>query len=123
MAFDTILVEKKEKIATVTLNRPEQMNALDLVMRRELISALTDITGDHSVRVLVLTGAGKAFCAGGDISTMDGVTAPAARDRLKYVQQIVRLMLEMEKPARVKSGTWTRSLRENSSSVAGLRMP
>jgi 2-(1,2-epoxy-1,2-dihydrophenyl)acetyl-CoA isomerase len=98
MGYDTILVGKKEAIATVTLNRPQQMNALDLVMRKELISALTDLGADRTVRVLVLTGAGKAFCSGGDISTMDGVTAPAGRDRLKYVQQIVRLMLEMEKP-------------------------
>ena len=98
MAYETILVEKRDQIATVTLNRPQQLNALDLVMRRELISALPELEGDKTVRVVVLTGAGKAFCAGGDITTMDGVTAPAARDRLKYVQRIVRLMMEMEKP-------------------------
>jgi 2-(1,2-epoxy-1,2-dihydrophenyl)acetyl-CoA isomerase len=98
MAYDTIRVERKEGIATVTLNRPQQMNALDLVMRKELISALTDLSGDASVRVLVLTGAGKAFCSGGDITTMDGVTAPAGRDRMKYVHQIIRLMMEMPKP-------------------------
>ncbi len=98
MTCETILVEKKDRIATVTLNRPQQLNALDLVMRRELISVLPELDCDKTVRVIVLTGAGKAFCAGGDIRTMDGVTAPAARDRLKYVQRIVRLMMEMEKP-------------------------
>jgi 2-(1,2-epoxy-1,2-dihydrophenyl)acetyl-CoA isomerase len=97
--YETILIEKRDSVATVTLNRPHKLNALDLVMRRELISALPELARDPTVRVVVLTGAGKAFCAGGDITAMDGVTAPAGRDRLKYVQQIIRLLMEMEKPS------------------------
>jgi len=98
MAYKTLLFEKEGNIATITLNRPQQLNALDLIMRMELISLLTEISADKSIKVLVLTGAEKAFCAGGDITQMEGITAPTGRDRLKYVQQIVRLMGEMEKP-------------------------
>jgi 2-(1,2-epoxy-1,2-dihydrophenyl)acetyl-CoA isomerase len=74
------------------------MNALDLVMREELKAALIEAGGDPRVKVLILTGSGKAFCVGGDIGTMEGITAPAGRDRVKSVQKIVSLMVELEKP-------------------------
>jgi enoyl-CoA hydratase/carnithine racemase len=57
-------------IATLTLNRPDKRNAFSDAMRREFIEALESVTADPSIRALVLTGAGKAFCAGGDIAGM-----------------------------------------------------
>ena len=98
MEYTTILTDKKDGILRITLNLPDRLNALDLVMREELKDAFLDARNDKSVKVVVVTGAGKAFCAGGDISTMKGVDAPAGRDRLKNVQQLVRLMAELEKP-------------------------
>ena len=98
MGYKTIILEKKDKIAKITLNIPDRLNALDLVMREELKDAFIDIGRDPDVRVVLITGAGKAFCAGGDVGTMEGVTAPAARDRLKNVQKLIRLMTELEKP-------------------------
>lgn len=98
MTYETIILDKKDSIARLTLNRPEKHNALSMVMRTELRSALTAIADDKDVRVLILTGAGKTFCSGGDITTMEGVRAPAGRDRLKYVSEIIRTMMEMEKP-------------------------
>ena len=98
MSYGEIIFEKRNKIAKVTLNRPESLNALNLTMRKEVKSALAEIAGDKDVRVMILTGAGKAFCAGGDITTMAGVKAPAGRDRLKDGSNLVCMMMEMEKP-------------------------
>jgi 2-(1,2-epoxy-1,2-dihydrophenyl)acetyl-CoA isomerase len=98
VAYQTILVEKKDGIATITLNTPEKLNALDLVMREELKEEILSYQTDASVKVVVITGAGRAFCAGGDIKTMAGVKSPAGRDRLKNVQKLVKHMVELEKP-------------------------
>jgi len=98
MPFETIIVEKKDKVATITLNIPEKLNALDLVMREELKSVFWDLAKDADVKTVVVTGAGRAFCAGGDITTMQQVTSPAGRDRLKNVQQLTRAMVALEKP-------------------------
>jgi 2-(1,2-epoxy-1,2-dihydrophenyl)acetyl-CoA isomerase len=98
MEFKTILAEKAKGILRITLNLPERLNALDLVMREELKDVFVDARNDKSVKVVVITGAGKAFCAGGDITTMQGVDAPAGRDRLKNLHQLIRLMVELEKP-------------------------
>ena len=98
MDYETIILEKKDKIAKITFNMPENLNFLDLVMREELKDALTNIGNDQSVKVVTMTGAGKAFMAGSDLKTMEGITAPAGRDRLKNVQKIIRLMTDLEKP-------------------------
>lgn len=70
MQEGVLLVEKKNGIATLTLNRPDQMNALSLELRWELQAALEDIGADPEIGVVVLTGAGKAFCAGLDLKEM-----------------------------------------------------
>ena len=63
-----VLYEKKDKIATITLNRPEAMNAINRELARELYSAWYDFAGDPAMSVLVITGAGeKAFCVGADL--------------------------------------------------------
>ena len=98
MRFETILLDKADGIARVTLNLPEKRNPLDLVMREELKDVFLGFQSDPEVRTVVITGAGKAFCAGGDISTMKNVTAPAGRDRLKNIQILVKAMVDLEKP-------------------------
>ncbi|MGQ9695954.1 MAG: enoyl-CoA hydratase/isomerase family protein [Thermodesulfobacteriota bacterium] len=67
MEYFTILVEKKEKITRVTFNRPEKMNALNEQMAEELVSCLEDLDKDAEARVVIFTGAGKAFLAGADL--------------------------------------------------------
>ena len=66
MNYETIILGKKESIATITLNRPERLNAMSRELGQELMSALDDVDNDNEMRVLVITGAGRAFCAGGD---------------------------------------------------------
>ncbi len=67
MSFETLQYEVKDQILTLTLNRPERMNAFNGTMRRELIEAFDRADADDEVRVIVVTGAGKAFCAGADL--------------------------------------------------------
>lgn len=65
--FKTVLVEKEEHVSVITLNRPEKFNAFNDDLLRELAEALDEMRDDDSVRVVVITGAGKAFCSGADI--------------------------------------------------------
>ncbi|MBI2964140.1 MAG: enoyl-CoA hydratase [Deltaproteobacteria bacterium] len=71
---DVVLLNKAESIATVTLNRPEAMNALSLELRRALVEAFRDVARDEGVGVVILTGAGRAFCAGIDLKELGGET-------------------------------------------------
>jgi enoyl-CoA hydratase/carnithine racemase len=66
--YDEIRYDATESIATITLHRPEKLNAFTQVMKRELIDALGSADTDDDVRVVIVTGAGRAFCAGADLS-------------------------------------------------------
>lgn len=70
MSEPVLLIEKSEGIATLTLNRPDQMNALSLELRRALEETLTELRADRDTGVVILTGAGRAFCAGLDLKEM-----------------------------------------------------
>lgn len=98
MNFKTILFEQENHIAKITLNIPESRNALNLDMRVELLEVFRQISEDDSVKVVVMTGAGKSFSSGGDIRTMEGLTAVATRVRLKKGQRLIKAILELEKP-------------------------
>lgn len=95
----TVLLVTKDNIATITLNRPTAMNSLDQTLVDELIAALAAVAADSDVRVLVLTGAGKAFCAGGDLFHLLSLTDQlAARAFIGQAGKIVSLIMNMEKP-------------------------
>ena len=66
--FETIRLEVEGGIATLTLNRPEKLNAFNTLMMQEMIAAFDQTDADDSVRVVIVTGAGRAFCAGADLS-------------------------------------------------------
>jgi enoyl-CoA hydratase/carnithine racemase len=68
MQYKTILVEKKNHVAIITLNRPERLNAISLELKNELHQALIELEGDDDVRVVIMTGAGRAFSSGHDMS-------------------------------------------------------
>lgn len=68
--YEHILVSEAEGIVTITLNRPDKLNAFIGHMRRDLAEALEHAGSDRSVRVVIVTGAGRAFCAGGDVAFM-----------------------------------------------------
>src|SRR5262247_4786624 len=71
--YKSLIYEVKDAIATLTLNRPERLNALGGTLRDDLYDAVVRASGDTEVRVIVITGAGKGFCAGGDVKAMNEV--------------------------------------------------
>lgn len=86
-------------VATVTFNRPQRRNAIDSVMRVEFARAVSAIRQDRDIKVLVLAGAGGAFCSGGDIASMsDDNRAEQARDRMVSLQGVVRDLLTLDRP-------------------------
>ena len=82
MDYETIILDKKERIATITLNRPERLNAITNKMEEEFIDAIRDVTLDNEVRVVVITGAGRGFCAGEDLTQRPGETPGPRRQSL-----------------------------------------
>lgn len=66
--FETLLYAVEDGIATITLNRPDKLNAFNTTMMKELIAAFDETDGDDNVRAVIVTGAGRAFCAGADLS-------------------------------------------------------
>lgn len=68
MEFSQILYAKENRVATITLNRPDKLNAYSEIMVHEILAALADARDDNDTRAIIITGAGRGFCSGGDIS-------------------------------------------------------
>lgn len=79
MAYETILTDVSENIFTLTINRPDKLNALNTLMIREFIDAIDKADADDTVRAIIVTGAGRAFCAGADLSMGGGTFDREAR--------------------------------------------
>ena len=96
----TIVLLKKNGIATITLNRPKVFNSFNTLMREELIIALDDCAADPSVRCVILTGEGRAFCAGQDIAELtDTENAPSFDSILeKGLNRIALKITQLDKP-------------------------
>lgn len=105
MNYELIKFEIADAVATITFNRPEKRNAMSDDMRTEFIDALERVAADKAIKALVLTGEGKAFCAGGDISGMQQrMNAPAGEvgfngwHRQQRVHRTQALLHTMPKP-------------------------
>jgi len=81
MNYETIIFEVQEQIATIILNRPEQLNAWNATMMRELGRAMLACDRDDEIRAVVVTGAGRAFCAGSDLSTGEKAFETASMEK------------------------------------------
>ena len=99
MQFETIIYEKKDNVAWITLNRPEKYNAQNQTLRSEVVAALDDAKDDDEVRVIVLTGAGdKAFSAGADISNFVDWTTISVITTNKGAKRPYNFIREIPKP-------------------------
>jgi enoyl-CoA hydratase len=99
MEFKHIIYEKTEGIATITLNRPEALNAFSKELVQEVLQAVEDIKADETIRTVVLTGTGeKAFSAGADIKAMKGMNALKARELSLMGEKLCSTFENLEKP-------------------------
>jgi len=102
MNYEDLLLEKKDGIAIITLNAPDKMNALTVEMRKSLLLACDEIDKDDAVRVVIVTGAGRAFCAGGDIEAMKasfgGTLKQTRYERLQQIGYWGDVFPRMDKP-------------------------
>jgi len=92
----------RDAVATITLNRPEKLNAFGGTMREDLLAALKTAAGNRECRVVVITGAGRAFCAGGDVDFMSGLqkerNTAAFQKLLDAGRDVILQIATMEKP-------------------------
>jgi len=97
--FKTLIYEKKDSIAYVTLNRPEALNVYNVQMRDDLYEVLRAIREDDEVRVGIVKGAGeKAFCAGADLSEFLMAPPPVAARKVRFARDLWRLFLNIPQP-------------------------
>jgi 2-(1,2-epoxy-1,2-dihydrophenyl)acetyl-CoA isomerase len=103
MNYETILLERKDSVTTLTLNRPEKLNALNMKMAEELESAVAEIVKDRDVRTLIITGAGRGFCSGADIGDMAQAAAPIEnRYWTQRAHKVILALTNLEKPVIAK---------------------
>jgi len=97
--YETIIVEKDEKyIGEITLNRPDKLNTFSSEMAKELYEALLALDTDDDVRVILLKGAGKAFCAGIDVNELSDKTPMEYRDWIERMEKPLVAVSRMKKP-------------------------
>ncbi len=100
MNFSTIIMEKKDSVLTITLNRPDVMNAFNLKMISEVSSALDHAEKDQNIKVVILTATGKVFCAGADLKEIQGFfegPCVKSRDFDAFSQTLNRMLSKVEK--------------------------
>lgn len=102
MTYEHVLVDVADAIGTLTLNRPDKLNAFAGTMRQEIADAVRSLAADDAVRVIVITGAGRAFCAGADIGYMKQLTASgdvaAFRGLVEAGREVVTVIRATLKP-------------------------
>lgn len=99
MSEEAIIYKVSDRIATITMNRPKSLNSMSLDLVEGFIRSLQEAETDSQVRVVVVTGSGRAFSAGGDLKTLDDLhTTEERRQFIVKVGTIVKLIHDMSKP-------------------------
>ncbi len=100
MGHETIILEKKEGTAILTLNRPDKLNAVNMTMRKEILATLAELESDDKTKVLIVTGAGRGFCSGADINELAAGTQDAQLQKTVNHSLLVmaKSFYEFEKP-------------------------
>ena len=103
MTYDNLTVRREERVAVVTLNRPEKLNALSGALSRELLAVTEELRADDDVWVVVYTGAGRGFCSGADLTggarpDSDGLPQSQRLDEMGWVGRQATAIFELDKP-------------------------
>ena len=91
MEYSTLKFERDGEVATLTLNRPDKRNAISTPMIEDLVAALTSAEEDRSVRVVILTGAGKAFCSGMDLDSLQALAKQTPEQNLADSRRMAKM--------------------------------
>lgn len=98
----SVIIDQKEGVATITLNRPERLNAIDDAIHQTLEQLFIEMDNDSRIHAIVITGAGRAFCSGGDVKDMDGQQRGLTQRKefapTRHSRHLLRNMLECETP-------------------------
>ncbi len=99
MSYENLIVETSDKfVGEITLNLPEQMNTFTRGLAQDLYDALLEMDGDAGVRVVLIKGAGRAFCAGIDVNELFGKSAQEYRDWIEHMERPLVTISKMSKP-------------------------
>jgi len=96
MSYDTIKIDKEGAVDWLTLNRPDRLNAISPAMCDELLDYFGHLQFDHGVRIVILRGAGRAFCAGYDLDEAEGVSAGPVSG-MRFQRQVSEVFLRMHR--------------------------
>ena len=97
--YETILLEKKEGVGLITFNRPATLNALEVLLEREVLQALTAWVEEEDVRAVILTGEGRAFSSGGDVRKMEkGMELFESKSWVEDGGRVTKAILDLPKP-------------------------
>lgn len=96
--YSRILVRRGGRVLRVSLNRPDRLNTVDGRMHEELTTIFVDAQEDDDIDVVILTGEGQAFSAGGDVEWLAGLVERGTLPNMMHVKQIVHTLLDLEKP-------------------------
>ena len=98
MANKGIIVTKEEGVLSITLNRPEKLNALTLEMKTGITQTIKEAEQDNEIRVVVITGAGRAFCAGVDLSAFEDITPVSLLQDQQIIKEMILTIVNTSKP-------------------------
>jgi enoyl-CoA hydratase/carnithine racemase len=98
MSYENIIIERKNHVGVIILNRPEQYNTFNTALAKELNAALIELENDQDIRVVVIKGSGKAFCTGIDLSEFQGKTLQDYREWVGLMEQPFHVIAYMKKP-------------------------
>jgi enoyl-CoA hydratase/carnithine racemase len=98
MEYQTIVVERKDRVGLIMLNRPDHMNTFSTVLAKELKGALDELEHDGHIRAVVIKGAGKSFCAGIDLAEFSGKTLLEYREWIGWMEKMNLTIAGMGKP-------------------------
>jgi enoyl-CoA hydratase/carnithine racemase len=98
MKYETIIVERRDRVGIITLNRPDHMNTFSTALARELTGALEELENEGHIRVVVIKGAGKSFCAGIDLAEFSGKTLLEYRRWIGWMERMNLTIAGMGKP-------------------------
>ena len=98
--YDTVSVVRHDAVAVVSLNRPDQLNSINAELRRDLLCAVREVNNDDTIRAAILTGSGRAFCAGADLTETAANPADFRVDDQLNLEYKPTLLEIMEAPQR-----------------------